>query len=231
MKYLMVWGLMLAYVSTAWSMDMQWVIKNVETRFKLPVAQVPEFTSDARRDEGFQRSMQIASAYRESNSPKDALRKYVFAFHVKPDDPSALFMIGTVLIELKGYEEAIAIFEELDARKLAGAGVNNNLGWIYCTAEDPKFRDGRKAEQYALKALFSGEATAGDYHVWSTLAEARYIYGNYEGAFRAATQAFMLAQAATNNEAQLQDYKELLEKCERAWGAEKEWADNAKVKK
>ena len=133
-------------------------------------------------------------------------------------------MIGTVLIELKEYASSVAIFRHLEKSYPRDFRLNNNLAWIYCTAEDPKYRDGRMAEKYATKALLYAPH---DHHVWNTLAEARYVYGNYEAAVRAARQALMLAQSANKNEAELLAYQELLEKCERAFASEVELKGNA----
>jgi tetratricopeptide (TPR) repeat protein len=230
MKYLIVLIFCVMSISSAWSMDMVALIDEVASRFEIKAEPVPEFASNVERDQSYGRSIQIAAAYMEKGNPKDALRKYIYAFRTNPNSPVAIFMIGTVLIDLKGYDQAVAIFEELERHDPSSPVVNNNLGWIYATAEDPAYRDGRKAEQYALRALFASQNGA-TYHVWSTVAEARFVYGNYEGALQAAKQAFALARANLANEKDLQTYKDTLDKCERAWAAEKALSEGAGIKK
>ncbi|MFC1467614.1 hypothetical protein ACFLQY_02845 [Verrucomicrobiota bacterium] len=202
---------------------MKEVVDGVEARFDLAVLPVPEFKDDQERQEKYQRSMQIGMAYMEQGAKQDALRKYVYAFRINPDLQDALFMVGILLIEMKDYESAVTVFNYLEELHPSDFRLQNNLGWIYATAEDPRFRDGRKAEEYASKALLYAPQ---DHHVWSTLAEARYVYGNYEAAARAAQQALTLAQAADKDEAELRSYQELLDKCDRALDYQKQLAES-----
>lgn len=225
------WILLLVFwagFSVAKPVDIPSVIDGVVRDFGLRLSTLPEFKSEEARAEKYQRAMKIGAAYLENKDSLDALRKYVYAYRMMPDQPDALFMVGTILIELRGYESAVAIFEYLEERYPSDFRLNNNLGWIFCTATDPRFRDGRKAESYATKALLHAPQ---DYHVWSTLAEARYVYGNFKAAARAAKQALMLAEVARCDDNELAGYRELVEKCARALEAESEFAENADIVK
>lgn len=205
-------------ISSARAADMGKIVAGVEERLGLNVMEAPVLQNDDERLQHYQRSLQIAAAYMQEGYANDALRKFIYAYRIMPDQEEALFMIGTILISLKDYEDCVAIFEDLAKRYPDDYRMNNNLGWIYCTADDPKFRDGRKAERYASKALIYAP---NDYHVWSTLAEARYVYGNYKAAERAARQALMLAKGqVAADSAELRGYEELLDKCKRALAAE-----------
>ncbi len=192
------------------------IIDSVVAEYNLDVGKIPEFKNQEDRDEQHKRALQVALAYYENNYHADALRKYIYANRINPDDPDSLFMIGTLLIGQKAYAPAVEIFTALDKLYPSDYRINNNLGWIYCSSDDPRFRDGRKAEEYASTALLYAPQ---DHHVWSTLAEARYIYGNYEGALRAARQAHLLLSSESEGDT---TYVELVEKCQRAFTADEQ---------
>lgn len=210
-------------ISSVFGANMIEVVDGVAARFELMEAEVPEFKDEQERMQKYKRSLEIGNAYLEQGYKQDALRKFIYAFRISPESPDGLFMVGTLLIELEDYAASVAIFEHLEKSYPQDFRLNNNLGWIYCTSEDPQFRDGRKAESYATKALLYAPQ---DYHVWSTLAEARYLYGNYKGAVRAAKQALMLAKVTEVGESELQEYQDLFEKCQRALLAEEELAED-----
>lgn len=222
----LIWSLLC--FSSVVASDMETVVDRVVSEFALQVTTATEFEDESVRENKYRRAMQIGSAYLENGYKQDALRKFVYAFRIQQDSPDALFMMGTILIELKEYESAVAIFEHLSAKYPSDFRLNNNLGWIYCTSDDPRYRDGRLAEEYAAKALLYAPQ---DFHVWSTLAEARYVYGNYKDAVRAATQALMLAESSKAGAVELEGYAELLRKCKRALVAETELAEIKATKK
>jgi tetratricopeptide (TPR) repeat protein len=207
--------------------DIMSVIDTVANNASIRNLDTPTFENEEERLAKFKRSMTLGSAYLERNHPGEALRKYIYALQVIPEHPDALFMIGTLLIEMKDYPSSVAIFLHLEKKYPNDFRLNNNLAWIYCTAEDPNFRDGRKAEEYASRALLHAPQ---DHHVWSTLAEARYVYGNYEKAVKSAEQALIIASASNVAEAELNTYKQLLIKCRKAYNAEKELTENKELK-
>jgi len=62
-----------------------------------------------------------------------------------------------------------------------------------------------------------------DHHIWSTLAEAYYVTGQYEKAYRAITHMASLAARYGQNitKDMIADYNEQILRCKRAWDSEK----------
>ncbi len=119
-----------------------------------------------------------------------ALRR---AHELAPRDRRIRFGLGTALIAVNAFEEAVEILEGLARDAPHDYAVLNNLGWLYATAADPAIRDGRRALSYARRALL---LAPGDYHVWSTLSEAYYVAGQYREALRAAEEALRISRRA-----------------------------------
>ncbi len=86
---------------------------------------------------------------------------------------------------------------------------------MYATAEDLSVRDGQKAIRLSHEAMVLAPT---DHHVWSTLAEAHYVSGDYEKALRAVTHMASLATRFGKNitEQSVKDYNEQIRKCKRA---------------
>jgi tetratricopeptide (TPR) repeat protein len=227
MKYLLILILFISSIANAALADISSVIADIANNASIRNIDTPTFENEEERVAKFKRSMTLGSAYLERNYPDEALRKYIYALQIIPEHPDALFMIGTLLIEMKDYKSSVAIFLYLENQFPDDFRLNNNLAWIYCTSEDPTYRDGRKAEEYASRALLYAPQ---DHHVWSTLAEARYVYGNYEKAVKSAEQALLIASVAKVSESELDAYKQLLTKCRKAYNAEKELTENIELK-
>ena len=128
-----------------------------------------------------------------------------------------LFGLGTAYIRKKNYESAVGVFEKLIERYPDEYSYKNNLAWLYATAEDIRYRNGKEAVTLAQEALLISPENC---HVWSTLSEAYFIAGNYEKGFEAATQALSLAESDGQSVKLVTTYKEQLEKCRQALSAE-----------
>lgn len=144
---------------------------------------------------------------------REAIPLFESLLKENPTDKACRLGYGSALIESGRYQPAEKIYEELLAEYPSEYPILNNLAWLYATASDGKFRDGRRAAELAQRALL---LAPGDYHVWSTLAEAYYVQGEYERAERAAREAHTLAVRFQAPEKVRLEYVQQVDRCKRA---------------
>lgn len=150
----------------------------------------------------------------EADNPTGAVEVFRQVIAIDHGNRSAKYGISSAYIKMERYRESIALLETLMTQYPADFVLKNNVGWLYATAEDARFRDARKAVRYAQEALLLQPA---DYHVWSTLAEAHYRDGAYDKALRAARVAVDLAQQQLReNPGALMTYVDQMKKCAEA---------------
>ncbi len=125
----------------------------------------------------------------------------------------ARFGIGTAFIAMDRYRDALQVFEPLLLENPLDYALQNNVAWLLATAKDPAVRNPRRALRMAQDSLFQ---RTNEHHIWSTLAEAHYVCGQYERAFRAAAIAFDLAGQAKVNADAMEQYRRQLIKCREA---------------
>ena len=157
----------------------------------------------------------IAGVYYQTKEYDYALLTYDKILKKEPNDQEAQYMIGVILISSKRYEEAISHLENQIDRYPDNYHGFNNLAWLYATAEDKKFRNAKKSLDLSLKALALAPF---DKHIWSTLAEAYFISGNFSKAKRAMQQVVDLATQEKGNLTQdmVKTYNSQIEKFDRA---------------
>ncbi len=95
---------------------------------------------------------------------------------------------GEKLIQAGDYEHGMAALKAAADQGLDDA--QNNLAWVYATAKDPRFRDGKAAVGYAQKAV----AQADDYQYLDTLAAALARDGQFAAAVKTQTEALALLE-------------------------------------
>lgn len=125
----------------------------------------------------------------------------------------ALFGLGTCYVELRQYREARIVLERMIELYPDAFEAMNNLGWMYATSSDPAYRDGRKAVEYAQKAILLAPKS---FEIWNTLSESYFIAGEYEKAQRAAAEAVRLSKENQAPERVVREYERQFEKCRRA---------------
>jgi len=86
--------------------------------------------------------------------------------------------------------------------------VQNNLAWLLATAKDPALRDGKRALTLAESA--NRATRGGNPEILETLAAARALTGDYEGALVTAKKALEIAQKTGNKELVLSLQKGIL---------------------
>lgn len=188
----------------------------VEWTNQLPSASTGEVTAAAApqpTDEEKERA--LAEAFDLSNKGRmeaaiDAFQQILAA---DPASRKARFGLGNTYIQIHRYQDALAVLEPMIQEFPEDYALKNNIAWLYATAKDPLVRDGRKAVRYAQESILIAPR---DYHVWSTLAEAYYVLGEYEKAYRAAEQALRLSESMGVGEAAREEYSVQMEKCQRA---------------
>ena len=149
----------------------------------------------------------------EVKNYSEALKAFQEALVLEPDEKNNLFGLATVQTKLGDISEALKVFEQLVEKYPEDYIIMNNLAWVYATVDEIKFRNGEKALKLAQEALL---VAPGDYHVWSTLAEAYYVSGDYEKGARAAKEALNLVVRAGGSDGEKLIYQEQIDKCSRA---------------
>ncbi len=135
------------------------------------------------------------------------------ALEVDPENRRALFGLGTSLIATEQYGEATNVLARSIELEPGDYFAINNLAWLHATARDIRFRDGRRAVEYARRALVISPS---DYRVWSTLASAYYVSGQYASARRAAEEALRLARLSNLTSNVVAEYEAQVRRCRAA---------------
>jgi len=164
--------------------------------------------------------LNVASVYFKNGNYQAAIDAYERVLEINPENKQARFILSQVYGSAKQYAKAEFIMKRLIEEFPEDFQVKNNLAWLYATAEDPRVRDGEKAIKLAQEAMVLAPY---DHHIWSTLAEAYYVTGQYEKAYRAITHmASLAARYGTNiTEEMVEGYNEQILRCKRAWDSEK----------
>lgn len=168
--------------------------------------------------------LNVADVYFKENDFDSAVNAYERILEIDPKHKQARYIVAHVYINAKQYKKAEELLLELMAEDPEDFKLLNNLAWLYATAEDPKFRNGKKAIKLAQEAM---TLAPNDHHVWSTLSEAYYVSGEYEKAHRAIVHMASLAMRYGRDvtKEQVDEYNEQIRKCKRAWDAEKMFSE------
>lgn len=171
-------------------------------------------------EERIQFLLNVAQVYFQEDDFDSAITAYQRILEIDPQHQQARYVIGHVYISAKQYIKAEKQLNELVKDFPEDFQLLNNLAWLYATAEDPSIRNGEKAIELAQEAM---AIEPNDHHVWSTLAEAYYVTGDYEKAHRAITHMASLASRYGKNvtKEQVESYNEQIRKCKRAWDTQK----------
>jgi predicted Zn-dependent protease len=161
----------------------------------------------------FSQRRRLAFRWLGEGRPEASIPVFEALLGEQPADKATRLGLGSACIETADYARAEKLYQELLAEFPSDYPILNNLAWLYATARDPKFRDGVRSAQLAQQALL---LAPGDYHVWSTLAEAYYVQGLYERAERAAREALTLANRFQATEKVRLEYVQQVDRCKRA---------------
>lgn len=164
--------------------------------------------------------LKVAKAYFNEGDFNSSIESYKRILAINPLHQEARFIIGHVHINAKQYNEAETHLTALINEFPNDSKLKNNLAWLYATAEDPKYRDGKKAVKIAHEAMV---LSPNDHHIWSTLAEAYYVSGDYKKAYRSIMHMAALATryGMDVTKESVETYNGQIRKCKRAWETQK----------
>jgi Tfp pilus assembly protein PilF len=146
----------------------------------------------------------LGAALGQKGNLKGARHEFQQAIEKNPKDADAHATVGYELGELK--DTAGAIQELQIALELVpnSPAVENNLAWIYATADDPKYRDPAKALALARSAVTASPQPA----FLDTLAEALLLTGRADEALAVETQAATLDPQNSELQSRLGRFRE-----------------------
>ena len=132
-----------------------------------------------------------------------------FRMAAEQGDAFAQYALGDMYADGRGVsqDEGEAVKWYRAAAEQGDVLAQNNLGWLHATAKDPKFRDPKKAIEYAKKAVEGSQGKEPGY--LDTLAEAYYSNREYD-------KAILTIRKAISLEPDNEYYKEQLKKFENA---------------
>lgn len=136
--------------------------------------------------------------YAEEGEYEEAERAYLRALENNPGDEDIQFRLSTLYISMQRYQKAVDILEALSEKFPDNAQVHNNLSWAYSTGQD--VRNSKLALRHARDAILIYPNSPS---MWNTLAEAYYVFGDYERALRTSEHAIDLLQNQDASEEQL----------------------------
>ena len=167
----------------------------------------------------------VAETYFREKDLSSAISAYERILEIDPKNKQARYVVAHVYISAHEYDKAEQLLASLIEEFPDEFDLKNNLAWLYATAEDPAFRNGEKAIQIAQEAMV---LAPNDHHVWSTLAEAYYINGEYEKAYRAINHMAQLAARYGKglSKESVDAYNEQIRKCKRALDTQKMLDEN-----
>lgn len=147
--------------------------------------------------------MDAGIQYADEGEYKEAEQAYLRALEADPVSPDIRFRLGTLYIMMKRYREAAEILNALAVEFPGNPMVENNLAWIYATGDEMK--NGKLALRHAREAILSAPTQAS---LWNTLAEAYYVFGQYEQALRASEYAIDLLKLQGADEKEVAGFEE-----------------------
>lgn len=121
-----------------------------------------------------------------------------------PHNRSARQLWLAMLVQTDRYNETRAAFESLYDESKDDFTFLNNYAWFLATAKDQSFRDPVRAVELARAALLLAPNV---YNIWSTLAEAYYVSGDFARAKNAMQQAIEAASQMQADAAVIENYR------------------------
>lgn len=149
--------------------------------------------------------------YADEGEYEEAERAYLGALQDNPGDPVVRFRLSTLYIMMERYPAAAELLQGLIEEFPDNPQTRNNLAWIYATGGTMK--NGKLALRYARDAILIDPDSPS---LWNTLAEAYYVFGQYDKALRSSDEAIELLKAQNAPEEQIRDFEAQKEKIRRA---------------
>ena len=132
----------------------------------------------------------LARAYRRQGEVAKARKLFEELVGDELDTAEGHRAIADLYNEEKFYEDAVRHYQAALKLNPNDAIAHNNLGWLYATSEDEKFRNPGAALEHAQKAVELSRWKVGAFI--DTLAEALYVNGKFSDAVRTQERALQL---------------------------------------
>jgi tetratricopeptide (TPR) repeat protein len=161
--------------------------------------------------------MDAGVQYADEGEYAEAEQAYLRALETDPKNPDIRFRLSTLYIQMKQYAKAVELLEVLVAEFPDSPQTHNNLAWIYATGGE--LRSGKLALRHAREAILSDPYNPS---LWNTLAEAYYVFGQYDKALRSSETAIDLLQQRNGTETEIASFREQHVKIQRAEAAYKQ---------
>jgi tetratricopeptide (TPR) repeat protein len=100
---------------------------------------------------------QRGEAYAQLNDYDQAMKDYNKVLEILPDFADAFVARGELFSKLDNYDRSLKDFSKAIELAPKDASAYNAIAWFYATCRDSKYRDGKKAVQYAEKAVLLSE--------------------------------------------------------------------------
>lgn len=155
--------------------------------------------------------MDAGIQYADEGEYEDAEQAYLRALENNPGDPNTRFRLSTLYIMMERYREAVALLTALIEEFPDNPQTYNNLAWVYATGGEMK--NGKMALRHARDAILIEPNSPS---LWNTLAEAYYVFGQYDKALRASDMAIDLLKQQNASEEQIREFESQRDKINRA---------------
>jgi tetratricopeptide (TPR) repeat protein len=147
----------------------------------------------------------LGAALRQKGDLNGAIEQFQEAIETNPKDAQAHAGVGSALMELKDAFGAISELKVALELQPDSPAVENDLAWIYATAEDPKLRNPTEALALARRAVTSSPQNPA---FIDTLAEALLLNGHPAEALAMEMEAAKLDPKNSDLQSRLAHFRE-----------------------
>jgi tetratricopeptide (TPR) repeat protein len=155
--------------------------------------------------------LNIGVQYADEGEYKEAEQAYLRALESDPGNPDTRFRLSTLYIQMERYAEAAGLLNKLAEEFPDNPMLHNNLSWVYSTGG--KVKNGKLALRHAREAVMISPYSAS---LWNTLAEAYYVFGQYDNARRTSEHALELLRLQNASKDEIAAFEAQRAKIQRA---------------
>jgi tetratricopeptide (TPR) repeat protein len=158
---------------------------------------------------------QRGEAYARLNNYDQAVDDYNKVLEIDPKFADAFIARGELFSKHGKYDQSLEDFNKAIELAPKSGIAYDAIAWFFATCKDPKYRDGKRAVQYAKKALlFTGDVKTNvnvRAIIYNTLAASYAEVGDFNQAVSMQSKALDLYKPANVGDKTKARYKELIE--------------------